>query len=56
MRDGKWTMDKMYEMCKTVAHDGGDGVMNIEGEEDYWGLIGAAFDCYKFILAAMPPW
>ena len=50
MRDGKWTMDKMYEMCKTVAHDGGDGVMNIEGEEDYWGLIGAAFDCYKFIL------
>lgn len=50
VRDGKWTMDKMYEMCETVAHDGGDGVMNIEGEEDYWGLIGAAFDCYKFIL------
>ena len=46
----------MYEMCKTVAHDGGDGVMNIEGEEDYWGLIGAALTATNLFWAAMPPW
>lgn len=55
VRDDKWTMDKMYEMCKAVAKDGGDGVMNIAGEEDTWGLIGAAFDCYRLILGGNAP-
>lgn len=41
---GTWTVDKLYEMARAAAVDGGDGKMDVEGGEDTWGLIGAAFD------------
>ena len=37
VKDGTWTMDKMYNMMKGVAKDlNGDGIMD---ETDQWGLV-----------------
>ena len=47
--DGTWTLDAMWEMCRTVAAPGGDGTMNMELDDTY-GLVGAAFDTYKLIM------
>ena len=55
MEDGKWTVDKLYEMARAAAVDGGDGQMDVEGGEDTWGLIGAAFDTYKLVLGCNAP-
>lgn len=38
VRDGKWTIDKMLEMCKGVSRDlNGDGIMGIEDQYGYGG-------------------
>ena len=52
---GTWTVDKLYEMTRAAAVDGGDGKMDVEGGEDTWGLIGAAFDTYKMVLGCNAP-
>ena len=52
---GTWTVDKLYEMARAAAVDGGDGKMDVEGGEDTWGLIGAAFDTYKMVLGCNAP-
>ncbi len=52
--DGKWTLDTMHELCRTVAAPGGDGIMNMEGDDTY-GYVGVAFDNYKLIIAANCP-
>ena len=52
--DGTWTLDRMYEMMKAVARDDGDGVMNVTGG-DVWGLVGGAFEAYKYILGSNCP-
>ena len=49
VKSGDWNIDNMYTMMKEVAHPGGDGVMNVEGD-DYWGLVGVSFDTYMFIM------
>lgn len=51
---GDWTLDKMYSMIKAVAKDDGDGVMNVDGN-DIWGLVGYAYDCYKYIVGCNSP-
>ncbi len=53
--DGEWTLDKMYEMVKAVAHDGGDDRMHPDGEDDTWGLVGVAFDTYMLIMGSGKP-
>ncbi|MBE6535396.1 MAG: extracellular solute-binding protein [Ruminococcaceae bacterium] len=35
VRDGSWTIDKMYTYASQVAVDNGDGIMDLE---DQWGL------------------
>ena len=30
-------VDKLYEMARAAAVDGGDGKMDVEGGEDTWG-------------------
>ena len=52
---GTWTVDKLYEMARAAAVDGGDGKMDVEGGEDTWGLNGAAFDTYKMVLGCNAP-
>ena len=47
--DGTWTLDAMWEMCRTVAAPGGDGTMNMELDDTY-GFVGALFDTYKLIM------
>ena len=54
VESGDWTLDKMYSMIKAVAKDDGDGVMDINGD-DIWGLVGYAFDCYKYIAGCNSP-
>ena len=54
VKDGTWTLDRMYEMARAVAVDNGDGEMNVT-TGDTWGFIGAAFDTYKFILGCDAP-
>ena len=49
VRDNKWTLDVLHEMVRAAAKDAGDGQMDVDSG-DTWGYIGAAFDCYKFIL------
>ena len=41
VKDGTWTLDRMYEMARAVAVDNGDGEMNVT-TGDTWGFIG---DC-----------
>jgi len=52
--DGKWTIDAMHEMCKEVAAPGGDGTMDMNGDDTY-GFVGVAFDTYKLIIGANCP-
>jgi hypothetical protein len=52
--DGTWTLDRMYEMMKAVALEDGDGEMNVTGN-DVWGLVGGAFEAYKYILGCNAP-
>ena len=49
VKSDKWTLDAMYSMMKAVAHSGGDGKMNVAGD-DTWGLIGVSFDTYMLIM------
>ncbi|HBL83382.1 MAG TPA: hypothetical protein DDZ99_00505 [Clostridiales bacterium] len=51
---GEWTLDKMYEMIKTVVKEDGNGIMGIDSN-DRWGLVGDAFDTYKYILGCDNP-
>ncbi len=52
--DDKWTLDAMHQMCLDVAVPGGDGVMNMDGE-DTWGFVAVAFDTYKLIIGTNSP-
>lgn len=52
--DKQWTVDKMYELAKKVAHDGDDGQMDIKGN-DVWGVVGVAFDTYNLIMGCDAP-
>lgn len=54
VKEGTWTLDRMYEMAKTVAKEDGDGEMNVTGN-DVWGLVGGAFEAYKYILGCNCP-
>ena len=50
VKDGVWTMDKMYEMMSVVAIDlNGDGVMD---ENDQWGLVSQYYNALAFFNAA----
>lgn len=49
VNEGKWTLDEMYTMMKAVAHTGGDGLMNVAGD-DTWGMVGVSFDTYMLIM------
>ena len=48
VRDGNWTIEKMLEYQRVVAHDTGDGVM---GLEDYWGLVCGGSEASTFWVA-----
>ncbi len=52
--DGKWTIDKMYQMGKAVAMDDGDGIMNVDGN-DTWGLVCDSFQGYHYTLGCNTP-
>ncbi len=50
VKDGKWTLDKMYDMAKTVAYDvDGDG---LPSEADSWGTIGENWNINALMLGA----
>lgn len=50
VRDGKWTLDKLYDMCKDFAYDmDGDGVMT---EFDSWGTAGEVWNINAFMVGA----
>ena len=47
VRDGRWTMDRMFEMATTASVDlNGDGVMD---EDDQWGMLGETFNIYALM-------
>ena len=54
VKEGKWTLDTMYEMVKTAAKEDGDGTMNVTGG-DVWGMVSYAFDCYKYVVGCNNP-
>jgi len=46
-REGKWTMDKMFEFATEGTRDlNGDGAM---GEEDQWGMLGETFNIWALM-------
>ena len=50
VRDGTWTIDKMLEMSRDVAHDlDGDGLMGIH---DRYGYAGETYNLYIGLLSA----
>lgn len=50
VRDGKWTIDKMLEMCKGISRDlNGDGAMGIE---DMYGYAGETYNMYLALLSS----
>ncbi len=54
VRSGDWTMDKFHEMAKEVAHPGGDGTMDAT-TDDIWGLVGAVYMQYYFVVGCNCP-
>ncbi|MBR4053562.1 MAG: extracellular solute-binding protein [Clostridia bacterium] len=54
VKDGTWTLDKMYEMAAEVAHDTDNGTMEVTGK-DVWGLVCVMFDTYKLVMGADAP-
>ncbi|MCL2517593.1 MAG: hypothetical protein FWF15_03420 [Oscillospiraceae bacterium] len=49
VKANRWTMDKMYEMAKTVSRDlDGDGKMTID---DLWGIVAESYDTYAMFFA-----
>jgi len=50
VREGRWTIDKLQDMCKGAARDlDGDGVM---GNWDQYGYMGESFNMYVGLVAA----
>ncbi len=52
VRDGKWTLDKMYEMLQTVSKTSGaekDYVGALEADGDQWGMVAQSYDFYLFM-------
>lgn len=50
VREGRWTIDKLYEMARSASRDlTGDGVM---GLWDQYGYMGEGFNMYVSLLAA----
>jgi ABC-type glycerol-3-phosphate transport system substrate-binding protein len=50
VREGKWTVDKLYDMAKGASMDlDGDGVM---GNWDQYGYMGESFNMYAGLIAA----
>ena len=50
VREGKWTIDKLLEMCKGVSRDlNGDGKM---GFEDMYGYAGETYNLYLGVLSS----
>ncbi len=50
VKDNKWTLDKMYDMAKTVSYDvDGDG---LPSEADSWGTFGEAWNVNALMLGA----
>ncbi|MCL1858276.1 MAG: extracellular solute-binding protein [Oscillospiraceae bacterium] len=51
VKEGKWTMDKLYDMCKDASMDlNGDGQMNYT--DDRYGLIGQRDTLISFLHGA----
>lgn len=48
VEDKKWTIDKMYELAKSVVEDDGDSLMTVTGN-DIWGNIGTAQTVMSFV-------
>ncbi len=47
--DGAWTLDKAYEIAKTVTHeDNGDDIMNYE---DIWGFVTESYNAYAMVAS-----
>jgi len=50
VKDGTWTMDKMYEMMSAASIDlNGDGAMD---ENDQWGIVSQHYNAHAFFNAA----
>ena len=50
VREGKWTIDKMLELCKGISRDlNGDGKMD---DLDMYGYAGETYNLYLAILSA----
>jgi len=50
VRDGKWTIDKLLEMCKGISRDlNGDGKMDFE---DMYGYAGETYNLYLGVLSS----
>ena len=50
VKDGTWTMDKMYEMMSAASSDlNGDGVMD---DNDQWGLVSQYYNALAFYNGA----
>ena len=53
VREGKWTLDVMYEMMQDVKTDAGDfGMAWGADTPDTWGLIAQCYDSYAFTVGA----
>ncbi len=53
VRDGKWTLDKMYELAQKVERTNGnkkhyDTSLVVGG--DQWGIVAQSYDFYQFML------
>jgi len=49
VRDGKWTMDKMFDIAKDITRDlNGDGIMD---DNDLWGIIAWPDEFYPAMWA-----
>ena len=53
VREGRWTLDVMYEIVQEVATDAGDyGMAWGTDTPDTWGMIAQCYDSYTFTVGA----
>ncbi len=54
VKENRWTLDKMNEYANIVAQDKGETGMTVV-DDDVWGFVGNAFDCYYLVTACNCP-
>lgn len=55
VKENKWTIDRLYEYCKTVTMPVGDSLTWNPEDHNKWGLVTQSFDTNMFMIGCNQP-